>query len=273
GNFVLTEFNATASPADNASETKPLTLGTPTADFSQQGFEVGAAKDGRRRTGWAIDDLSGHMNKARTATFPVLDWTRVGGKTRLTLTLEQTYGGQHVLGRFRISAKRPVPWEAGPNATVEERRQKHFDAKFAAWKHAQAPVAWTTLRPEKVTSKKFATLTVQDDLSVLATGDKPNNDVYELDLETDLKGISALRLEVLPDPSMPDGGPGRAPLFSVGDFILTEVDLSAQPIGEKGEARRVALKDASEDYAEPNHPAALSIDGQHDTGWSIRGRT
>lgn len=273
GNFVLTEFHATAAPVDDASRAKPLTLGIPSADFSQQGFEVRAANDGQRRTGWAIDDLSGHLNKARTATFPVLDWSRVGGKTRLTLTLEQTYGGQHVLGRFRIAAKRPVPWEAGPNATVEERRHKHFEAKFAAWKHAQAPVAWTALRPEKVTSKKLATLTVQDDLSVLATGDKPNNDVYELDLETDLKGITALRLEVLPDPSMPDGGPGRAPLFSVGDFILTEVDLSAQPKDDKAEPRRIALKDASEDYAEPDHPAALSIDGQHDTGWSIRGRT
>jgi len=54
-----------------------------------------------------------------------------------------------------------------------------------------------------VTSKKHATMTVQPDGSVLVTGDKPNNDVYEVELTLERHpgdlGPTALRLEVLPD--------------------------------------------------------------------------
>jgi hypothetical protein len=180
-------------------------------------------------------------------------------------------------------------------------------AKVAAWEAAIKPVHWTVLSPTRLVSKKHATLTVQPDRSVLATGDKPNNDVYEVELATDLKGITALRLEVLTDPSLPEGGPGRAPLFQIGDFLLTEIQLAAAPRrnireGEapaeldqrlrrsvalpnprrEGEApaepgqwpqppRPVRLVRATEDYADKNRAAALAIDGIPDTGWSIQG--
>ncbi len=88
------------------------------------------------------------------------------------------------------------------------------------------PVRWSVLTPSRLASKKHATMTVQPDGSVLASGDKPNNDVYTVELSTDLKGITAIRLEVLTDPSLPEGGPGRAPLFQVGDFLLTEFQLA-----------------------------------------------
>ncbi|MBY0398291.1 MAG: DUF1549 domain-containing protein, partial [Thermoleophilia bacterium] len=102
-------------------------------------------------------------------------------------------------------------------------------AKQASWEAAQTPVHWSTLAPTRVASRKRATMTVQPDQSVLVTGDKPNNDVYEVEFQTDLEGITGLRLEVLPDPSLPDHGPGRAPLFSVGDFLLTEFLVDAGP--------------------------------------------
>lgn len=134
----------------------------------------------------------------------------------------------------------------------------------AAWEAAQAPVRWTMLAPSKVDSRKRATMTVLPDRSVLVTGDKPNNDVYEVELSTDQKGITALRLEVLTDPSLPDQGPGRAPLFSVGDFLLTEVQVNAGP-------DRVSLIDASADFAAEKSDAARAIDGVPDTGWSVKG--
>ena len=76
--------------------------------------------------------------------------------------------------------------------------------------------------------------------------------------------MSALRLEVLPDPSLPDDGPGRAPLFSVGDFLLT--DFSAMR-----EGRPQPFATASEDYAGPGTSAAKAIDGEPDTGWGVKG--
>jgi hypothetical protein len=135
-------------------------------------------------------------------------------------------------------------------------------------------VQWTVLTPTRLTSKKQATMTVLPDRSVLVTGDKPNNDVYEVELAADLKGITALRLEVLTDPSLPDGGPGRAPLFQVGDFLLTEFQLAAGPLGDGAGnpgLRRIPFARATEDYAAKGRGAALAVDGITDTGWSVQG--
>jgi hypothetical protein len=145
-------------------------------------------------------------------------------------------------------------------------------SRLSAWERSIRPVRWSILWPSKLTSKKNATLVVQPDGSVLATGDKPNNDVYEVEIPTELKGITALRLEVLTDPSLPEGGPGRAPLFQVGDFLLTEFQLEAVPAGGREPPRPVAFRRATEDYAARGRSAALSIDGVTDSGWSVMGQ-
>lgn len=148
-----------------------------------------------------------------------------------------------------------------------------LDAKLEAWEKQQHPVHWTVVRPSKLASKKHATMTVQADGSVLVSGDKPNNDVYEVEIPIDANlsaaPITAIRLEVLPDPSLPENGPGRAPLFSVGDFLLTE--FLVDQIRADETRQRLTLNDASEDYADKGHPAALAIDGVTDTGWSVKG--
>ena len=149
-----------------------------------------------------------------------------------------------------------------------------FRNKVAAWQDSIKPVHWTVLAPTRLASKKHATMTVLPDRSVLVTGDKPNNDVYEVELATGLKGITAIRLEVLTDPSLPEGGPGRAPLFQVGDFLLTEFQLAAAPPDDgagKPELRPVRLAQATEDFAAKDRAATLAIDGITDTGWSVQG--
>ena len=102
--------------------------------------------------------------------------------------------------------------EAGLEHVIPPGDRPAWRPGWPDWEKSLHPVRWTVLKPDRLVSRKHATLTVQPDGSVLATGDKPNNDVYEIDLRTGLKGITAVRLEVLPDPSLPDGGPGRAPL-------------------------------------------------------------
>lgn len=147
-----------------------------------------------------------------------------------------------------------------------------LSARMTAWEKSLRPVRWQVLTPSRLASKKHATLTVQPDGSVLATGDKPNNDVYEIELETSLKGVTAIRLETLNDPSLPDGGPGRAPLFQVGDFLLTEFLMTAAPSGETTKPRAVAFRGATEDYAAKGRSAAMAVDGISDTGWSVVGQ-
>ena len=131
---------------------------------------------------------------------------------------------------------------------------------------------WTVLTPSRLASKKHATMTVQPDGSVLASGDKPNNDVYTVELSTDLKGITAIRLEVLTDPSLPEGGPGRAPLFQVGDFLLTEFQLAAVAVSPAEAAGRCRFAGATEDYrGQGATRPRMAIDGVTDTGWSVNG--
>ncbi len=142
-------------------------------------------------------------------------------------------------------------------------------ARVEAWEKTIRPTRWTVLTPSQVTSNKHATMTVQPDGSVLASGDKPNNDVYTVELPTDLKGITAIRLEVLTDPSLPEGGPGRAPLFQVGDFLLTEFQLAVANPG--GQTRPVRFAGATQDYTAGGRSAAMAIDGVTDTGWSVNG--
>jgi hypothetical protein len=172
----------------------------------------------------------------------------------------------------------PDPANAAQRAEIEEqiaameagREGKLVDAveKFAAWETEARGRAtdWAIVRPAKLVSRKHATMEVMADGSVLVSGDKPNNDSYEVGLSGDFSGVRAIRLEVLPDHSCPEDGPGRAPLFSPGDFLLSEVELAA-------DGENVRLASASESYADKGRSAAACLDGKLDTGWSIKGRT
>lgn len=96
---------------------------------------------------------------------------------------------------------------------------------FAKWQEQQAIVAktetfWTQVKPAKAESISKAKLAVQADNSILVSGPKPDKDNYKLDITGPMKNVVGLRLEVLPDGSLPAQGPGRA---GNGNFVLTEM--------------------------------------------------
>jgi hypothetical protein len=93
----------------------------------------------------------------------------------------------------------------------------------ASWEaELRQPPYWTVLRPETAHSESGATLTVEDDGSVLVSGPIPDTDAYTLLAEADLKQTTALRLEVLVHDSLPGGGPGRA---TDGGFVLSQFSV------------------------------------------------
>ncbi|HKQ72084.1 MAG TPA: PSD1 and planctomycete cytochrome C domain-containing protein [Blastocatellia bacterium] len=102
---------------------------------------------------------------------------------------------------------------------------------------------WTTLDPIKLESTGGATLKKLDDWSVLVSGAFPERDVYVITAKTDLKDVTALRIEALPDASLPKGGPGRDPY---GNFLLTGIELEvASPDGSQ--PREISFKDVFAD--------------------------
>jgi hypothetical protein len=74
--------------------------------------------------------------------------------------------------------------------------------KPTAGPEPEAPV-WTVLDPHEFKAAKGTTLAKQADKSILATGQNPTPEVYTIQAHTALKGITAVRLEVLTDPTMP----------------------------------------------------------------------
>jgi len=88
---------------------------------------------------------------------------------------------------------------------------------------------WRELRITGADSANGATLTRQDDGSLLVLGDNPETDVYTLAGRTDLTGITAIRVEALADDRLPGPGPGRT---AHGNFVLNHLEVEAEPVGE-----------------------------------------
>ena len=105
GNFVLTEFEVAAAPYAGG-KTNAVPLQHATADYSQNGFSVtdAIATNVNKKGGWSVDDLPGRRNVSHQAVFEARNPVGFAGGTWLTFKMTQTYGGEHCLGRFRLSA-------------------------------------------------------------------------------------------------------------------------------------------------------------------------
>ncbi|MDB6024954.1 MAG: putative rane protein [Verrucomicrobiales bacterium] len=106
GNFVLTEISAEAVSLKDPTKTNKIVFTNATADFSQAGFPVASAIDGTgtNKIGWAGEDLPGKRNRSHVAVFELKDGLGFEGGTDIKFEMIQSFGGQHAMGRFRISA-------------------------------------------------------------------------------------------------------------------------------------------------------------------------
>jgi hypothetical protein len=186
-------------------------------------------------------------------------------------------------------SSRSRSWKPVPNQfpTTESgdvppaiRRHVNLESKFQAWLDTESSksLKWTLLRPLSAKSQ-MPTLTIQDDGSVFSTGDITKRDAYDLTLDiAGLKGITALRLEAMPDERLPRGGPGRIYYEGpIGDFWLSEITATCSPPLRGGssatESRTTSLKfkSASHSFAKGKNTAEAAIDGDPQSGWSIDG--
>ena len=152
-------------------------------------------------------------------------------------------------------------------------RDPKIQNSFAAWQDAERKSAseWYVPKPLSYTSENGATLNLQEDASILAEGDVPNDDTYVIDLEMGTTAVTAIRLEVLPHESLPGGGPGRGTILAEGDFLLTAFEVAIIPSSPDKEPVPVEIASATQDYATENKPASLALDDLGDTGWSVNG--
>jgi hypothetical protein len=151
-------------------------------------------------------------------------------------------------------------------ALVTEYEQQ-LPAKQAEWeKRALEALSWTVLEPAVATATGGTILTKQPDSSLLASGSNPTTDTYVITASTKLTGITGVRLEVLPDPSLPAKGPGRAPN---GNFVLSEFRVMAKPQEGEAKPRPVPLQNAKADFSQVDLNVAQAIDNNPGTGWAV----
>jgi hypothetical protein len=185
---------------------------------------------------------------------------RLPTKTELQLGLQSLKDGEKTYETLAVQAKQHQDALAAYEKTLAA-RQAQWEEQV---KHT-IPPTWTPLDITKSVSQAGATLTKQADSSLLAGGKNPLKDTYTITAQTKLTGVTALRLEVLPDASLSAKGPGRAPN---GNFVLTELKLSFRLPGEK-RAKPIALKNAQADFAQEGWAVAGAIDNNRATGWAI----
>ena len=269
GNFVLSELQIWVSPLNDPQPApQRLKIVSAAADVEQPGFLVSAAIDGDEGTGWAVHDPKKTLNSPKVARFSFEKPVGYPGGTRYEVRLVQRYGGGHLIGRVKPSLGIP----SADTRSVALRRQEAMQQSFQNWlmRERRTGVVWKTVTPA-AWHANLPILTLESDGSIFVSGDITKHDTYELTLRELPAGVTALRLEVLPDDRLPAHGPGMTYYEGPkGDFFLSELDLT-----QGGKPRKIIK--ASHSYAKTglgadNVAASRAIDGDLQTGWSCAGR-
>ncbi len=127
-------------------------------------------------------------------------------------------------------------------------------------------MTWTVLEPSELRSAAGSTLEKLPDLSILASGKRPAEETYTITASTDLSGITAVRLELIPDDRLPSRGPGRN---ENGNLHLTEFEVLASTKSAPTEAKPVPIARAVADHDQAGWGIAGTLDRNPQTAWGI----
>jgi hypothetical protein len=142
--------------------------------------------------------------------------------------------------------------------------------------------SWTIVTPPEETSGDQKHYVLEDG-SILAAGYAPTQFTTEFTCETKLPHISAVRLELMNDPNLPHGGPGRS---IYGTCALTEFKVEAVSLEHPEKKLKLKISKATADVNPPERelektfdnlggkprvtgPIEFAIDGKKQTAWGI----
>ena len=126
-------------------------------------------------------------------------------------------------------------------------------------RHNEAEKHWVIPEPVGATSAQGASLRVLLDRSILALGKRPEKDTTTVRLAVPAGTITAIRLEVLPDDTLPMNGPGRC---DNGNLHLSEIRLRA-------DGKLLPIASARADFDQAGWAIPRAIDGDPATAWGI----
>jgi hypothetical protein len=176
----------------------------------------------------------------------------------------------------------------GIHEVENDLRHRHPDwrKRMHAWedKVRKDQPTWTVVRPsvseESTGGQKYRLLA---DGSFLAEGYAPTKHTVQMTVKTDVQNITAFQLELLNDPNLPLGGPGRS---IKGTCALTEFKVKAAPADAPDKGQMIKFIKATADVNPPEKlldaifndksgkrrvtgPVSYAIDGKDETAWGI----
>ncbi len=191
------------------------------------------------------------------------------------------------MASFFADIQEPAVGSRGPGTPVPDSQQelqlKCFDDQIAAakariaapeqdlvaeqakWEQeiAVKQIHWTVLEPTEMQVAGESHLRNLGGGILQDYGKAGARENYTITASTDLKRITAIRLEAIDDESLPAHGPGVSPN---GNFVLTEFRVfdSANP-----GTHPFRWRGAAADFSQEGFPIANAIDGKTDTGWAV----
>jgi hypothetical protein len=165
-----------------------------------------------------------------------------------------------------------------------EHRNPDWEERMAKWEESvtRNQPEWTVVKPEvddiSTGGQKYIP---QDDGSLLAQGYAPTKHRVKLTVKTSMRDIRAFRLELLTDPNLPFGGPGRS-IKGTGALSEFEVEAAAESAPDK--VSKIKIDHATADLNLPETPLEamffdksnkkrvtgpieFAIDGKEETAW------
>jgi len=162
-----------------------------------------------------------------------------------------------------------------------------WESRMAKWEEewqARPKIEWKVIQPvvEDISTGGQRYIP-QKDGSFFAGGYQPTKHDVKMTITTDVKNITAFRLECMNDSNLPAHGPGRS---KFGSFALTEFKVEAASAKEPGKRQAVKFNKASSDLEPPPEtpinllfnekkpvkrfigPASYAIDAKANTAWS-----
>jgi hypothetical protein len=118
GNFVLNEFRVNAQPLEKPDgPNPPVKLKAIAQLFQQDGYPAANAVDGNAATGWATSPRIGQDN---AALFKFDKPVSGSAGVAFTVVLDQRFGTNHVIGKFRLSVTTDPNPKLGSPLTPEQ---------------------------------------------------------------------------------------------------------------------------------------------------------
>ena len=142
---------------------------------------------------------------------------------------------------------------------------------LTAWLDQQrSSVNWYPIAITKFQSAVEKPFSIQEDRSILLQP-KPGVDVYSLLSQTDLTGISTVRLELIADKSLPNNGPGLA---VNGNLVLTEFEIEVAHPDQPETWKKVEIESAVANFEQPSYLIEKTFDGNlaSANGWAMVNR-